>query len=154
MENNQQNWEEISERFSQLEKKIEEIIESKNNKLGVEVTGGLNNEKIKSINITQEQLVKIYNEVPQIFSEYAHPVSLTPDTYREKTWGEIYLESAPNGKYWLIATEWDNKLNYWLVPNGNTKFKLHRLLSIKKLFEFEGEEPTKNSETDIFIILI
>jgi len=146
MEDNQQNWEKISERFSHLEKKIEEIIEQKHPKLGVEITGGLNNEKIKSIDISKDHLVKIYNEVPQIFSEYAHPVSLTPDTYREKTGGEIYLESAPNGKYWLIVTEFGKKVNYWIVPNGNIKLKIHRLLSIKKLFNFEGEEPNSTSE--------
>jgi|GEM_PF-2115562 len=138
---------ELKTKNQELEKELQKIKPAETNKKqGIEVIGGLDNQQIKTLDISQEELIKIYNDVPKIFLEYAHPVSLTSDTYREKTEGEIYLESTPNGKYWLIATESDKKLKYWLVPNGNIKIKLHRLKSIQKLFKFEGKTPKSTSE--------
>ncbi|MCA2710722.1 MAG: hypothetical protein IM473_14730 [Microcystis sp. M015S2] len=36
----------------------------------------------------------LYNDVPQILLEYATKLSLTPESYRQKTEGAILLEEA------------------------------------------------------------
>ncbi|NCT43872.1 MAG: hypothetical protein GPJ35_11110 [Microcystis aeruginosa G11-09] len=47
----------------------------------------------------------LYNDVPQILLEYATKLSLTPESYRQKTEGAILLEEAARGNYWVVSTE-------------------------------------------------
>ncbi|WP_324281551.1 hypothetical protein VKI21_06705 [Cyanobacterium aponinum UTEX 3222] len=107
---------EINIKLKKLEKKADRII----------VTGGKLNKQPKQINITLEELINIYNYIPQILSEYATPVSLSAKTYREKI-EEIELDYQHNGYYWVILLENQGIKNYYLLPNGNIKVNFARL---------------------------
>ncbi|WP_330202444.1 hypothetical protein [Cyanobacterium sp. Dongsha4] len=119
---------EINIKLQELEKKADRII----------ITGGKLDKQPKAINITLEELVNIYNYIPQILSEYATPVSLSIKTYREKT-EDIELDYQDNGYYWVILLENQGIKNYYLLPNGNKKINFIRLQNyINFLFTLHG----------------
>lgn len=110
------------------------------------VTGALETKTIKRIRTTSHKLVKIYNDIPQILLEYAIKLSLTPESYRQKTEGAILLEEAARGNYWVVSTEEEEEQSYWLFPNGNITFDIFRVDSVKYLFRLEGEQLSRDSE--------
>lgn len=119
---------EINIKLQELEKKADRII----------ITGGKLDKQPKAINITLEELVNIYNYIPQILSEYATTVSLSTKTYREKT-EYIELDYQDNGYYWVILLENQGIKNYYLLPNGNKKINFIRLQNyINFLFTLHG----------------
>ncbi|MTF39690.1 hypothetical protein [Cyanobacterium aponinum] len=123
-----QKFHEINIKLKKLEKKADRII----------VTGGKLNKQPKAINITLEELINIYNYIPQILSEYATPVSLSAKTYREKT-EDVELDYQDNGYYWVILLENQGIKNYYLLPNGNKKINFSRLKNyINSLFILHG----------------
>ena len=141
---NESKLEPIYLKLQQLEQQINELQKSGHK---VVVTGGLPNKQPQPLKISREELICLYNYLPQVLSEYATVVTLTNDTYREKTNGQIFLEIANKGYYWVILTEDEEHKYYWLLPNGKIKISLHRLQNtMEYLYIIEGEKPYKNSE--------
>ena len=108
------------------------------NQKAVLVTGSLEIPKINAINISKNQLIEIYHDIPQLLSEYIFKVSLTPESYRQKTQGQIFLETVNRGNYWIVATKYDNKEQYWLLPAANLTINLHQLKTFQYLFNLVG----------------
>ncbi len=128
---------ELNQQINELEKSSNKIV----------VTGGLSSKQPQPLKVSREELICLYNYVPQVLSEYATPVNLTNDSYRQKTDGNIYLELVENGYYWVVLTEDEENKYYWLLPNGKIKISLHRLKkSVESLFIVQGEKVYKNSE--------
>ena len=109
----------------------------------VRVTGSLKTTKSNKISLSISQLVELYNDVPKILSAYIIKVSLTAQSYRKQTQGKIFLEQDGNGNYWIINTENDS---YWLVPNINLRINIHKLKTLKLLFECKGKQSTDTSD--------
>lgn len=131
-------------KIQQLEQEINKLRKSSQK---VVVTGGLLSKQPQPLKISREELICLYNYLPQVLSEYATVVTLTNDTYRDKTDGQIFLEIANKGYYWVILTEDEDNKYYWLLPNGKIKISLHRLQNtMEYLYIIEGEKPYKNSE--------
>jgi hypothetical protein len=144
---NSQEVESIYHKFQQIDKKLQDL-EKANQR--IIVTGGKSQPQPKPINISEEELINIYNYTPQILGEYATPVSITADTYREKTVGNIYLESTINGYYWVILREENNEKFYYLVPNGDRNLKLYRLQNqLNSLFIIQGQVESNQNNLSI-----
>ncbi|MDJ0716940.1 MAG: SUMF1/EgtB/PvdO family nonheme iron enzyme [Prochloraceae cyanobacterium] len=112
-------------------------------KAGIEITGALELPKINRINISASKLVEIYNDCPEVLASNAIKVSLTADSYRGKTQGQIFLERSGNGNYWVIATEDEN---YWLLPSVKISFNPHKLKTIELLFECQEYQSSSTNE--------
>lgn len=119
-------------------------------KEAVIITGSLENKQIKPLTISVEKLIDIYNDVPQVLTEYVIEVTLTAETYRQKTDGQVILEYIVRGNYWVILLENRQEKNYYLFPNAQIKLRLHRLKSIEYLFNLQGEKIINSHE---FILL-
>lgn len=128
-----------------LEKRLQ-ILESKE---AVIITNALKAKQVKPLDLTVEKLIDIYNDVPQILTEYAVEVSLTAESYRKKTNKQIILEKVVNGNYWVILLEENLNKNYYLLPNAEKKLKIHRMDSINYLFELQQN---KNLTNDNFYL--
>ena len=102
--------------------------------------------QIALVAISQAELISTYNEIPSLLSGYINPVSLTPDSYRGINSNEIVLETTIKGNYWAIATEKDKQYKYWLVPNNNLSFNVHKLKTLENLFQLKGDYNSANSE--------
>lgn len=89
---NKQELESIYQKIQAFDKKCQEL-EKANQR--IIVTGSKSQPQPKSINISEKELINLYSYTPQILREYATPVSITADTYREKTLGNIYLVIFP-----------------------------------------------------------
>ena len=70
-------------------------------------------------------------------------MSVTADSYRQKTQGQIFLERVGRGNYWIIAKK-DKK--YWLFPNSNISINIHKLKTVQFLFECIGKYSSKNGD--------
>lgn len=105
--------------------------------------------KIVPIAINKSQLITTYNEIAALLSSYVIPVTLTPDSYRNSSADGIVLETTIKGNYWAITTEENKQYQYWLVPNSNINFNIHKLKTIESLFQLEGNY---NSSTSEFIL--
>jgi hypothetical protein len=105
--------------------------------------------KIVAIAINKSQLVATYNEITALLSGYVIPVTLTPDSYRNLNQDSIVLETTIKGNYWAITTEENKQYKYWLVPNNNINFNIHKLKTIENLFQLERDY---NSPTSEFIL--
>ena len=136
----------LENKVQQLEQFIAENRKAFESKPAVEVKGSLEIKAIKTIPISLSQLIKIYNDVPKILEEYLIGVNLTEESYRQQNKSSILLAEAPRANYWIIATEENQQLNYWLFPNGNITINLIRVTSIRSLFEFQGQELTNSTE--------
>jgi len=134
------------EHLEQILRSLLQRVEKLEKSRTVPVIESLDIKIIKPLKISPPNLVKIYNDIPEILLEYAVRVSLTTESYRQKTQGAVLLQQAPRGNYWVIWTETEFTRKYWLVPNGNTNFNIFRLDSVKHLFRLEGEELSRDTE--------
>ncbi|MTJ52372.1 hypothetical protein FJR38_06660 [Anabaena sp. UHCC 0253] len=101
------------------------------------VTGNLQTEQITSLNISESELVQVYNDVPKVLLRNSIIAELTTKSYREnKPTEPVFLENDDNGKYWIIVCNQDN---IWLVPSINIKLHIHKIRTIEKLFDFHGD---------------
>lgn len=145
--------------FDKLQKRIEKLearlkfvqntitqLDRINNQKAVLVTGSLETPKKNPINISKYQLIEIYHDIPQLLSEYTFQVSVTSESYRQKTQGLIFLETVNRGNYWIIGTNYDSKEQYWLLPAANLTINIHKLKTFQYLFNLVGESPSETTE--------
>ena len=59
------------------------------------INGNLRKSAQSAVSFSCFQLVKIYNEFPQILSEYAYKVNLTEESYRQQDRETIFLTETP-----------------------------------------------------------
>ncbi|MDP5337591.1 MAG: hypothetical protein NWQ28_03325 [Nodularia sp. (in: cyanobacteria)] len=108
------------------------------------VNGDFESEKVSRVNISESQLVQVYNDVPQVLGKNSVVLELTAKSYRNSQDGEpIFLENDKNGKYWLITTDIDQ---FFVVPSMNVKLNIHKLKTVKMLFDFSGDESSADSD--------
>ena len=101
---------------------------------------------IVPVDLTKAQLIATYNELVAVLSGYIIPVTLTPDSYRGSNSDGIILETTIKGNYWAIATLEDKQHKYWLVPNNNISFNIHKLKTVENLFQLKGDYNSPGSE--------
>ena len=103
--------------------------------------------QIIPVAISKAELIDTYNEIAALLFGYTIPVTLTPDSYRNVNSNEIVLETTVKGNYWAICTQEENKqYKYWLVPNNNLSFNVHKLKTVENLFQLKGDYNSANSE--------
>ncbi|MDJ0716939.1 MAG: hypothetical protein QNJ54_22435 [Prochloraceae cyanobacterium] len=127
-------------------KLLEQFLETEKNlstPKAIKITGALELSKIIKIDLSETKLVEIYNDCPQVLYSSIVPVSVTADSYRQKTQGQIFLERAGRGNYWIVATK-DEK--YWLLPNSKISVNIHKLKTFQFLFNCIGKDSSKNDE--------
>lgn len=112
----------------------------------IKVTESLLPPKIEAIAISKSQLIETYNEIVALLSGYIIPVILTPDSYRNLDKDSIILETTIQGNYWVITTLENTQHKYWLVPNNNLKFNIHKLKTVESLFQLKGDYHSPTSE--------
>jgi len=107
------------------------------------VTGNLQTEQITPLNISESELVQVYNDVPKVLLKNSIIAELTTKSYREERQNEpVFLEEDKNGKYWIIVCNQDH---IWLVPSINIKLHIHKLKTVAKIFDFRGDTPSVDS---------
>jgi WD40 repeat protein len=130
----------LSQEINELEKRLKSIeeLQDKNELKGaVRITGSLEITKLNRIDLSESKLVEVYNDCPQLLEIYAIQANLTPESYRQTSEGKIWLNKVIHGNYWIIATENDT---YWLFPALKASLNVHKIRTIKRLFECRGEE--------------
>lgn len=149
MDDKQEKIDYLKQKIDYLENKLEKLLSSQvyqNSTQAVQVTGALEKNSVKIIQVSLDQLVNIYNDVPKVLLEYSTRVSLTEESYRNKDKGLIFLEEAPRGNYWIITTQDAEENRHWLMPNGNVYFNIFQTQSLRYLFTVEGENFNNLSE--------
>ena len=101
---------------------------------------------IVPIAIAKPQLINTYNEIPALLSSYINHVCLTPDSYRGKNSNGIVLETTIKGNYWAIATQESKEYKYWLVPNSNISFNIHKIKTLENMFQLKGNYDAPNAD--------
>ncbi len=133
----------IAERVTKLEYFMSSLDE-KNNRDWLEVTESLELFSINSINnISEYKLVEIYNDIPQILENNAIPVDLTAKSFRSQTTESILVEKNQDGKYWIISVD---KNTFWLLPSINIKINIHKIKTVKTLFEISGDSTSRDTK--------
>lgn len=90
---------------------------------------------IHRIKLSCNQVVDLYNNIPQILKPIAINIHLTTKSYRNSNHG-IWLERSPQGKYWLIPTYSDEeKSQDFLVPAGDIEVNFAKLKKLNILFD-------------------
>ena len=102
--------------------------------------------QIIPVAINKAELIDTYNEIVALLSGYTIPVTLTADSYRGTNSNEIVLETTVKGNYWAICTQEGKEHKYWLVPNNNLSFNVHKLKTIENLFQLKGDYNSTDSE--------
>ncbi len=107
------------------------------------------NQKIKPLKLALDNLINIYNDVPNILGEYVVEVSLTSESYRENENKKVIVEKVIKGGYRVVLLEHLQDKTYYLLPKNN-RIKIHRLNSIHSLFNLLKDDD--NDEGDFTII--
>ncbi len=143
----------LLEKVSSIEKNFEELTKSLAKgsyplKLArsIQVAPSSIKPHIVPVDLTKAQLIATYNELAAVLSGYVIPVTLTPDSYRGSNSDEIILETTVKGNYWAIATLEDKQHKYWLVPNNNISFNIHKLKTVENLFQLKGDYNSLESQ--------
>ena len=143
----------LLEKVSSLEKNFEELTKSLAKgsyplKLARSIKAAPSSIKphIVPVDLTKAQLIATYNELVAVLSGYIIPVTLTPDSYRGSNSDGIILETTIKGNYWAIATLENKQHKYWLVPNNNISFNIHKLKTVENLFQLQGDYNSLESE--------
>ncbi|MFL0603990.1 MULTISPECIES: hypothetical protein [Cylindrospermopsis] len=107
----------------------------------VMVTGACNMEKIIPVNISEEEIIEVYNEVPGVLLRNSIVTQLTDASYRDGD-QPIILQPDDYGKYWLIVSDEDN---IFVIPSIEVKSYIYRLKSMAKVFDFQGGSPSTDN---------
>lgn len=126
---------ELEDKLKLLEQSLK-IKQNSKTPEAIKIHGALELPQIIKIDLPKNKLVEIYNDCPQVLSSSIVTVSVTADSYRQKTQGQIFLERVGHGNYWIIATK-DEK--YWLFPNSNISINIHKLKTIQFMFDCIGD---------------
>jgi prefoldin subunit 5 len=125
-------------RITNIENYLSTITERVQNG-SVIVTGAFTTEKITPLNISETELIEVYNNVPKVLLKNSIIAELTTKSYREDNQNQpILLEKDEYGKYWVIVCD---KKNIFLTPSINIKFHIHKLKTVEKIFDFRGVKP-------------
>ncbi|MGK7877634.1 MAG: hypothetical protein AB4426_31330 [Xenococcaceae cyanobacterium] len=93
------------------------------------------------LNLSEAELLKIYNHVPKALSRKVIKVSvIAAESLRNKQ--HILLEEAKNGSYWIITPE---ERTDWLFPKGNLSIN-PQYETVKSLFDCHGYQPENARE--------
>lgn len=130
--------------------KLEKRLIDLESKEAIIVEGSLKNQQPKPLQLSLDKLIDLYNDVPHILTEYAIEVSLTAESYQQKTNKQVILEKVIRGNYWVILLENIEEKSYYLLPNGNKKLRIYKLKTIDNLFIIKGE---KNLNTEEFTLV-
>ncbi|MFM2060809.1 MAG: hypothetical protein RLZZ507_479 [Cyanobacteriota bacterium] len=104
------------------------------------VTGAFTTEQITPLNISESELIEVYNNVPKVLLKNSIISELTAKSYREDNQNQpVFLEKDENGKYWIIVS---NPNNIFLLPSINIKLHIHKLKTVEKSFDFRGITPS------------
>ena len=144
------NYDELNRKLQNLEQRLhnlEKSVAEPAHTLGVtgarQITGSFEPQKKGKLDITEIELINTYINSPQILANVAIKVSLTADSYRQKTSGIIYLEPTGNGNYWIISTLDDN---YWLVPKDNIFINTPVMKTLQLMFDCKEYQQRKNQD--------
>ena len=108
----------------------------------VMVTGAWKVPKIIPTNISELEIIKVYNDVPKVLFKNSIVTELTEESYREDNRDQsIILEFDQYGKYWLIVSD---ENNVFVLPAMDIKLHIYKLKSIAKLFDFQGTPSMEN----------
>jgi hypothetical protein len=129
----------LAPRITNIENYLSTLTEKVQNG-SVIVTGAFTAEKITPLNISESELIEVYNNVPKVLLKNSIIAELTAKSYREDNPNQpVFLEKDENGKYWIIVS---NQNNIFLLPSINIKLHIHKLKTVAKLFDFRGITPT------------
>lgn len=129
----------LAPRITSIENYLSTLTEKVQNG-SVIVTGAFTAEKITPLNISESELIEVYNNVPKVLLKNSIIAELTAKSYREDNPNQlVLLEKDENGKYWIIVS---NQNNIFLLPSINIKLHIHKLKTVAKLFDFRGITPT------------
>lgn len=132
----------LAPRITNIEQYLSTLTERVQNG-SVIVTGAFKTETITPLNISQSELIEVYNNVPKVLLKNSIIVELTDKSYPEENQNQpILLEKNEYGKYWIIVS---NQNNIFLLPSINIKFHIHKLKTVAKLFDFRGITPSLDS---------
>ena len=108
----------------------------------VMVTGAWKVPKIIPTNISELEIIKVYNDVPKVLFKNSIVTELTEESYREDNRDQsIILEFDQYGKYWLIVSD---ENNVFVLPAMDIKLHIYKLKSIAKVFDFQGTPSMEN----------
>lgn len=138
---------EFAPRVTNIENYLSTLTEKVQNK-SVIVNGAFTTEKITPLNISETELIEVYNNVPKVLLKNSIIAELTAKSYRADNPNQpVFLEKDESGKYWIILS---NQNNIFLLPDINIKLHIHKLKTVEKLFDFRGIIPS----VDTHFILI
>lgn len=90
---------------------------------------------LQRVKLSSNQVVELYNNIPQILAPIAIKTHLTAKSYRNSNNG-IWLERSPQGKYWLIPTYSEKQQSQdFLVPAGDIEINFAKLKKLNILFD-------------------
>jgi len=132
----------LERRVTSLEKLIKDVNVTSDDE-SVIVTGALNIPDIPKVTLSEEEILEVYNNNPDVLFNSAVKVSVTQESLLNKD--AILLEKTKSkiASYWVVATE-DN--NYWLLPKGNLKINSYNYETVKRLFECDRYQADIDSE--------
>ncbi|PSB04285.1 WD40 repeat domain-containing protein [Merismopedia glauca] len=131
---------EIIKEFSSLQERVSKLenngkTESFSQK-DVKINGNVEVVQATRIDLSELKLLELYHDCPQILEIIAIRVNLTADSYRQTSEEKIFLEKVANGNYWVMAAQNDD---YWLFPHIKLSLNIHKVKTIKQLFNCSGE---------------
>jgi hypothetical protein len=83
-------------------------------------------------NLSESELIEIYNHVPQVLSRKVIKVSI-PENYNSRD--RLILTEEQKGNYWVIAAEEET---YLLLPKGYYKINEFNIQAVNYLFDCQG----------------
>ena len=107
--------------------------------------------KVTSL-ITEEDLITMYRQNPQLLSEKVIKVQITRESIErtnaeEKT--EIIFKRASNDSYWIVTEPALGNNCYFLVPNPNLEINSLIFPSIENIFNCQGYHNRSSNEFDL-----
>ncbi|MEA5572377.1 WD40 repeat domain-containing protein [Calothrix sp. UHCC 0171] len=142
----------LMEIIRQLEKRlstVEKLLINKNNisdSESVNITGSMNIPTIAKINLSETEILELYNNNSQALADYAAKVAVADESLRNKYNNiAIILEKtkSQSASYWILTTE-DDK--YWLLPKAKLRINSYNYEILKFLFQCAGYKYDSSSE--------
>jgi hypothetical protein len=131
---------ELEQSLAHIETKLS-LSEGDEQSSGVQVTGAWERPQINIVDLTESEILDLYEHDSNLLAQLAVNVSLTTESYRQGSPEQILLETHPGfNDYWVITT----KQKSYLLPCPQLSIR-RRLRIVQLLFNLDGEPQNDSS---------
>ncbi|WP_373528727.1 hypothetical protein [Nostoc sp.] len=133
----------LDRRLVAVEKSLEQIHNFNYIDSGRKITEAMETPTITKVDLSESELIEVYNHDFQELASNAIKVSVTLDSLLTGNNDVVLLEKTKNASYWILVAQDDT---HWLLPKGNLRINTYNYKTVESLFKCNAYQAYASSK--------